>query len=203
MAFIPVPTAAEVVIESTLLGQPVINVLNFKLNAGGNYTTATLTSLANIFLITFPATMGANFSDQLDLVEVRATDLSSASGPVVSLSPATPAYGVLTSPPLPGMVAVVITHRTASRGRSFRGRTYFGGLVEEDVTGNNVVAGRIASLLSNWAAVLSEAEAEGHQFGIVSRYTNNAPRTTGIITPVTSSAFRNTTVDSQRRRSQI
>lgn len=202
MAFIPVPNAAEVVVESTLLGQPIINVFGFALAAGGNYTVPTLTSLAGVFAATFPVAMGGNFSAELDLVEVRATDLSSASGPVVSLSPGTPAYGTLTSPPLPGMCALVMTHRTVQRGRSFRGRTYWSGLVEEDVVGNDVIAARLLTIVSSFGTVLSEATAEGHTFGVISRFTNNAPRVTGIITPITSSAFRNTRVDSQRRRTQ-
>jgi len=202
MAFIPVPGAAEVVVSQTLLGQPVVNVFGFKLAAGGNYTVTTLTNLANVFLATYPVAFSTSLSDQLDLLEIRATDLSSASGPVVSLSPATPALGVLTSPPLPGMNAIVLTHRTASRGRSFRGRTYFSGLVEEDVIGNDVVAGRVSTLLSAWGVVSVEAAAEGHIFSVISRYENNLPRTTGLATTVTTSAFRNTRIDSQRRRTQ-
>lgn len=202
MAFIPIPGAAEAVVSCTLLGEPCVNVFGFTQASPSNFDAADLTLLAETVGQAWVDYMLPVMSNSMTLVEVKATDQSSASGPAVSWNPASPEVGTLTSPALPGQNTLVLTHRTGSRGRSFRGRTYLGGLVEEDVTGNDLSGGRTASLLAGFGDFLAACEAQNFVFSILSRYTNNAPRTTGLATTVISSTFRNTRIDSQRRRTR-
>lgn len=203
MAFIPVPACVSAVIRGTYFSNPMITVLHFAKTGGGTYSGADCLSLATFIASAWPLHVMPFFCESYTLNDVKVTDQSSESGPSVTVAPGTPQVGGYTTAGLPGQNALVMTHRTALRGRSFRGRTYFGALVEPLVVGNQVDGTHMINLLTGWGNFLDECEAEGHILVIASRYTNNAPRVTGVATPVTTSAWRNGNVDSQRRRSQV
>lgn len=203
MAFIPIPGCASVVIRATYFSNPVITVLHFTKTGGGNFTSGDCTALATVVATTWPFHVMPLFCESYALDDVKVTDQSSESGPSVTVAPGSPQIGGLTTAGLPGQVALVMTHRTALRGRSYRGRTYFSALVEPLVVGNQVDGAHMIALLTAWGNFMDETEVEGYTFVIASRYENNAPRTTGVATPVTTSAWRNGNVDSQRRRSQV
>lgn len=97
--------------------------------------------------------------------------------------------------------ACVITFYTGNRGKSYRGRNYWTGYVEEEVSavgvGNSEVA---APLVTAYLGMKVDVASIGWTWVVVSRYANGAPRASGIYTPVTTASVRSTTYGSQRRR---
>jgi len=178
-------------------------VLHFTKLGGGTFSSSDCLALANAVALNWPFHMLPLMSNAYSFISARVTDQSSESGPSATVTAFPPVFGAQTSPGLPGSVTAVLTHRTASRGRSFRGRTYLPGLTEDGVVGNTVEAARLLALGTGWNGFMSDVSAEGYIFVIASRYANNLPRAIGVTTPVTSSGFRDGTVDSQRRRSQV
>src|SRR5512145_987200 len=198
MAFIPVPNAAQVVINQRLHGEEVVNVLHFA--RSGGFPLASLGALATLVSTNWVSEVLPNLSADLTLESVVARDLSVADGQqaVQAVSPAE--AGGIGQAALPGNVAYVITHRTAFIGRSRRGRTYLAGLGEDDVTANTFLTVRADALATAFNTLRTELAGAGFFFCIVSRYTNGAPRATGITTAVDVSVARDYTVDTQRGR---
>lgn len=145
-------------------------------------------------------TLIAVLAPTLVWVETKFTDLSTQTGQTYTTSTSLPFPGASASAQLPNNCALVITKRTALRGRSFRGRSYMPGLTEAVVTGNSVLSTFLTPALNFFNAALSYA-VTGNEFNmvVVSRFSEGAPRITGISTPVTNFTA-DTVVDSQRRR---
>jgi hypothetical protein len=79
-------------------------------------------------------TLNDAFTDdtQLDAITVYDLGSTSAAGIVTS---GLPTWGDGGTDPLPPEVALVVSHRTATRGRSGRGRSYFAGFTEQTNVG--------------------------------------------------------------------
>jgi len=109
--------------------------------------------------------------------------------------------GTVTEDPLSNNVALVISQGTASRGRSYRGRTYHCGIPEtfaQDAV-SMFDANRIGALTGwiNWWDAMAAVDGSTHV--VLSRYTGNAPRATGVMTPITT-VSANGDFDSMRKR---
>ena len=147
---------------------------------------------------TFPTRMPAT----LLLVTIKATDLASETGSVINHQAGLPVVGTSVSPSLPNNVALVITKRTALRGRSFRGRIFHPGLTEAAVLGNQVPPASVTDLVGIWSTLLTidlPIALEDAVMAVVSRFSEGQPRVTGVTTFVTN-LTSDGTVDSQRRR---
>lgn len=198
MAFIPVPNAAQVVVQQSLFGEDVNNVMHFA--RSGGWPLASLGALATLVATTWTAEVMPVLSSELTLVGVSARDLSVADGQQ-ALQPVSPAVeGGIDQQSLPGNVAFVVTHRTAFIGRSRRGRNYIGGLPEGAVTQNSLLTTTGDALAAAFNTLRATCAAQGFFFCIVSRYANNLPRVEGITTAVDVSEVRDYRVDSQRGR---
>src|SRR3982750_628998 len=99
MPFVPVPTAALVELRMTYDDQQVENTLWFK--RPGGFDAGTLLSLNNQLTGWWVDFYSPLVSEALQLREVVCTDMSSATGPQVSLAPAVAAFGGDGSPALP------------------------------------------------------------------------------------------------------
>lgn len=130
---------------------------------------------------------------------VVVTDLSTISSPGFELSPATPVAGTQAAEPIANSVAVVTTLRTAKRGRSYRGRIYWGMLTELTVTGDGVNATEAAEYDSNLSSLYGAASAESFNAVVVSRTVGGVLRPIGEPNAITGTAT-STIVASQRRR---
>lgn len=202
MAFIPVPGAAELVVAGSYLGQPLLNVFGFTKAAGGDFDPSDCNNLADAAVLAWQAGILPHLNNAYTVSEFRATDLSSATGPTVSVTPPSPYNGGFAGAPSPGQNALVITHRTLQRGRSFRGRTYMGGFSVGNFNGNDFNATDAAALLDGFDTFLEGMTGEGFTFVIISRQHDNVPRVTGVTTEVISSSIRDLRLDAQRRRTQ-
>lgn len=200
MPFVPVPGVAQVNVRATLNGEQIENVFCFQYNAPP-IDAGELSTLAEVVRDEWIANVLPLLTQGYTLREVYAVDLTSADGPTATAVAPPGTIGGEISQPLPNNVALVLTHRTAQRGRAYRGRTFISGLVEGNVAGNLVDAGWAGTLVAAFNTFIIEIQSTvAWVFVIVSRQLDNAPRVTGVATVVTATVLRDNVVDSQRRR---
>lgn len=198
MEYIPVPNTAQLDFIFNWDGQVCLNVLHYV--KATPWTQTQLQELTTAAIVKYTAQFNTNNPTTLALNTVRATDLASENGPRYENGTNLPVIGSNGSPSLPNNCAVVITKRTAMRGRSFRGRIYHMGLTEGSVTGNIVIAASLSAIIARWATFLSlTITGDEPLMCVVSRYANKLPRSTGVATLVTN-LTSDGTIDSQRRR---
>ena len=196
MPFQAVADTVSVVYEYTYHGIPVANVLHYYDNLEV-LEDARIDALANVSMTLFQAALQPYLSSDLTLVRIVATNEDVEAGyqhvelPVTS-GQCTNGAG------LPGNVAMVLSLRTAYRGRSHRGRIYLPGIPEASVVGNQFLSG-FTSYINLWAQALMNPGNIGFSLAVASRVHNSLPRVVGFSTPVTSITF-DSKVDSQRRR---
>lgn len=198
MAFIPVPNTVKVTLEWLIGGQIVAITLSF--------TRADAPTVANMNdLLTQLESWRATTLNPLigtGAVAQRwvATDQTSASGPVVEKPITTSATGGMAGTNQANNVTVACTFITALRGRSYRGRVYEPALTSNQVLNSVAISASAATAITAAYALLNTALlSTGYAHSVASRYANNAPRVTGVATPVT--AYRTeVNIDSQRRR---
>lgn len=200
MAFIPVPNVAQVNVRGTYLNEQVENTLYVRQNVG--WTAESLSLMCGAIATWFQASMLPLLSTFYTFREAYAVDLTTVSSGTATASPVSTATGGTAGDPLPGNVALCASFRTGSRGRSFRGRNYVCGLVEPNVTGNNIASTWANSVVNAYEQLLIPDEwlATIQEWVVVSRYANNQPRSSGIATRITDVLVVDTFVDSQRRR---
>lgn len=197
MAFIEIPNVALVELVYNHLGEVCENTLYIRDPAG--WTFSKLDDLCALMKGWWDTEMQALASAATSLDKIIATDQADANGPTALYTTGLPLAGTAASAPMPGNVTAATTFLTDLRGRSYRGRNYFVGLVENAVTGNALDSSYQAGIQAAYEALPALLTAEGWTHVVASRYTGKAPRGTGISTTV--SAYRTEQyIDSQRRR---
>jgi hypothetical protein len=185
-------------IRYTQLGEKTENVLYFDL--GATPTSAAMLTLAAGLKAWWVAELRPYISDDTQLREIYMTDMSSATGPTATYATGLPLAGSVTGGSLPNNVTYCVSVRTANRGRSYRGRFYVAGIPKAG-SANNDALGTYSLAYVDAVAQLQNSTYVGSAVHVVASFrTNNAPRTTGIATPVTSAVGIDSTLDSQRRR---
>lgn len=205
MAFIPVPNTAQVNINQTLHAQQVRNTLYFERPAP--WSVQSLTALVQDIVNPFIELVDLQLSNNLKYVSVEAFDLTTQSGAYYVDTSMSSNEGEVDGAALPGNAAVVVTFKTAQRGKSFRGRNYVAGIPESNASGNVITAPMQNSLITAYSSMLGALDVDGFDvfWVVVSRYTGggpgvpSAPRAAGISTTVTAVQC-NADIDSQRRR---
>lgn len=201
MAFIAVPETAQATVVYT--GPNVnrmVNVYHFYRPTLG-WDPDSLGDLGEAILSWEISHGRTRRSNQISCLGVECRDLSVKDSFVVAVAPSDPILGAMNSPTLPANVTLAISFRTPFAGRSFRGRSYWIGLAEGDVTGDFVSAGASQAILDIMRELVEVPQPTlNAQLAVVSRYTNGQPRGVGIATPVTSVILVDRRVDTQRRR---
>lgn len=198
MPFIPVDGICQAELVCSLDTQVIQNVLHFEAAAGLNPTN--MGELGAHLVAWWNTNIKPNVPTSQSLTQIKLVDLTTEIAPVVIYATGLPSAGSNASPALPNNCALVITKRTALRGRSYRGRFYFGALNEASVTANTVSVGLSGGLVTALNLLNNFTTATEEWFAVVvSRYTNNLPRPGGIATRITSHDT-DSVVDSQRRR---
>lgn len=135
------------------------------------------------------------------LREVYARVMLNGEAPEGTSTDGLPDTGTKVGTALPNNVTHAISFRTGFSGRSRRGRNFIIGLVETDVTRNQVAAGVVTLWTAAYRELLPGAGNIPTAIWVVySQYSNKVLRTTGLATPVNNVVFTNDVVDSQRRR---
>jgi len=206
MPFVPVANTVEVELRFLLDGQHIENTLYFEIGIAPD--PSNMTTLLNNVESWWIDNVAPLCSASLSLVELVATDLTTATGPQVTVAPVGGDPGGLGQPALPNNVTLSVSFRTANRGRSFRGRNYFPVLSEGQVTDNTVTAGVVTAIQDAYAAILTDVNGglPPVTWVVVSRFSgidsngDPIPRVAGISTPVTTVVIVDPIIDSQRRR---
>lgn len=199
MPYIPVEDTVMAELIYNWDGQICETVLNYSQLI--NWDVTQMTALAASLATKWTAVLKPLMPTNLSLINIKITDISTQFGPVVDYGVGLPNVGTHASPSLPNNCALVITKRTALRGRSFRGRIYHPGLLEAQTTGNAVAAGTVTAYIvayNNFLLVPNGGGADAF-LTVVSRRFEGAPRLTGVATKV-SNLTSDGSVDSQRKR---
>lgn len=182
--------------------QTVENTLYFKDNSGTTLSTvAGLSSLLAALDAWWAGEIMPLQPTSVTLREIVVTWLDVETGPQSTLPVADP--GTDASPALPSNDTICVSFRTADIGRSHRGRNYFIGLKEDEVTGNTLQASTLADITLAYAALPDYITTEfgtDVEWCVASRFHDGVERTAGITTPITSVLIVDDSIDSQRRR---
>lgn len=197
MAFVEFENTALVELVMTQHGEIVENTLYFR--GSSPWDNIELEALCEEVYNWWAGAMAPLISDTVTLTEVRGRDMSTQFGVVGYFVPTALNVGEVTSPALPNNVTVSIGFKSQFAGRRARGRNYFVGLTEGQVTGNAVIAGSMSNILAAYFALNGEVTANSAAHVIASRAapTGTPPQgDTYYVINYTSDGL----VDSQRRR---
>lgn len=198
MPFIPVLYAAMVEVRMLLDGQKIENTLYVR--DAGEAGPVNTQNLANAVLALWTTNIMPVLTTSVQLIEVYVTDLSDQFGPTATAVPSGNVFGGEIQNPVPNNVALCVSFRTQGRGRSSRGRNYVPGLAENQFDRSRALSGLVIDLQNRYAAFGAALNEGGWIHVVVSRYSNKAPRPTGLVQDVTSYVITDNVADSQRRR---
>lgn len=199
MPFIPAPNIVEVQFRTTYGDQATMNRIHVdvfteptELICQGLATACGEWWVDNVLAIT-PTT--------LVLREVYVKSLASQPGAEATFSAGLPAPGTFGQPQLPNNCTIAVSLRSGLTGRSARGRWYWQGLTEGQVTGNQLGTGAETDILAAMQNLKNAVEAARYSWVIVSFFSGGGPRPGGpVYFNVTDILLVDSTVDSQRRR---
>lgn len=198
MAFQSVPNGVEIVLNGVQNGVPVINVFNVK--DEDEPTPARLTTIADQTKTWFNTYYKPLLHTSYTLQSIKVTALTAATGPQVNITYPSGNQGTSAGAAAAANAAAVISWRTASIGRSFRGRTYVGALgAPELVTAQSLDPSSQSALLSAGVNLIELLGDIGLVLSVLSRYAAGVLRVTGLLTEIIN-VFVDSKVDSQRRR---
>ena len=198
MPFIPVPNTAQFELIYNWSGQVCENVLHYVKASPWDYDDLEL--VCGLLRSKWDTAVQPAMPTTLSLTSIKGTDMSSQTGPTITYATGLPLAGLSGSPSLPNNCALVITKRTALRGRSFRGRLYMPGLVEADVTNNNVSGAQVAAFIVMWNNFLvCDMGDDEALLCVVSKFSGGSARATGVATLV-ANLTSDGVIDSQRNR---
>lgn len=198
MAFIPIVDTWAVTLRFTATGlRP--KTMNFHVFDNNGVMTPTAANLLAAAIESWgEATYDATYGSGLNLSNIQVRDMSLENGTVVDFSTDIP--GTIVDNGLPGNVAFCVSLRTGKAGKSYRGRMYHPWLGESDVTGNSLSSTRADAIIAAWETLDAALAASDWDVVVVSKYTNGAPRASGIKTRVSAYMYTDLNVDTQRRR---
>lgn len=197
MPFQAVEEAAQVLINYRQAGQELQSQLYFR--TGGSDNATFLTALSQMVADWLTNSWAPVASNAAEVVSLLTTNVSIEGGTQITFTPIGGITGDIVSPALPTGTTITASWRTGRSGRSFRGRTYHVGLTEQQVVANAVDSGSRTALQSAYGQLIIDANANNTPLVVASRFSNNAPRTVGIVTDVLT-VLVDEFIDSQRRR---
>lgn len=199
MAFIPLPFGIKVVVAWET-GSGVAICVHFVSKDAPNPVNATDLQNAVDSFNTWGVAVRPLQAANITRVGVQAYDWSIPNGATLLMQPTVSQFGTNASPVAPLNVAVVASHRTPKTGRSFRGRNYIPGIGENAISTGDIINATLRNaLVTAYASLVTNLNADGLVLVTASFYANGAPRVTGVGTAVNSTVVDQYS-DSQRRR---
>jgi len=196
MAFVPLPHGALCVVRFS--GGDMIFTNGFYF-VKQNFSESDQDALADTVDTRFGAPMKTIMSNECAYEVTTCYDMRTSTGRVVQNADGA-GTGTQTDDSLPLMSAMVVTLRTAERGRSARGRLYIGGLGEANFDGGQYSLAAKNAVLGNLSVLKSYALDLGWTWVVASRQQDGVPLTAMVGRPITSQEMRNYRPGSQRRR---
>ena len=198
MVFQSTPHGVEVEVKGRQEDVPVVNV--YHVNVGATPTPTDLDNIRDIFSTWMTSTWLPNVHTSYTLDSITAKDIEVEDGPESAIAFTTDNTGAAGGEPSAANAALVISWRTARTGRSFRGRTYLGGLPNAELVDphnvNPTYAGTVAAIGD---ALMTALTAAGYTLSVLSRISAGVARVTGLLSEIIQ-VITDTKVDSQRRR---
>ena len=199
MAFVPAPQIVQVEIRATLDSQQIENVID--VDALTAVTPEIVEDICNLVNVWAQGTYFDHLPVAVSLREVVATDLTVQNGAQFTIAPTGPFTGAINDAPMPNETTFCITHKSTSRGRSARGRSYVLGITKGDVNDNNFSGVRAGEFVSDFDALKTTLADAGYEWVVVSYRSNNAPRPGGpVYFAIATNSFTDLLIDSMRRR---
>ena len=197
--FIPAENVVKLELICQVSGQRVENVVHVQVS--GAPTAGMVRNIAETAITAWAINIAPLIADSVQLVLVRATDVSVEDGFGYELEPGTVTTGTISNPVLPGNVTVATKFATGRIGRSQRGRAFWIGLTETQVAGNLLAPGFGTTISGAWAGFFLElGTALGTPIHVIVSYCHdNVWRELAQITEVTDYST-NEDIDSMRRR---
>lgn len=197
MPYIPVPNGIQLCFLFTTDNQNWQFCLTLRKSAGAPEDTDLAQAAADgnaWWLSTLKALMGSSST----LREILATDLTAQGAPQNRIVVNEAATGGGTPMPLNSCVA--ISHRTAKRGRSYRGRSFLSGWLGLNQVSNNIIsAGYAAALAAAFGVLRTLLDGHGLDHVVASKQHNGTATSPAEANEVIAYVV-DTALDSQRRR---
>lgn len=194
--FIPTPHGARAVINFGAGSEAYSNVLHFTKT---NFSEADMTALAEEIDNQIPAQWLPIMSAEAAYRNVTVYDIRTSDGPLV-LVDTNADVGDVAGDHWPINVAVVITLRTAARGRSGRGRLYFGGGPVGWFADGELNPAYYESYEDAVNGIMTSCAAIGWTLCIRSTQQDNVQLASAVMRPVIAVEIRNPKPGTQRRR---
>ena len=198
MVFQPVPDTAKVAVVQGYLTSLMVNTFHFRRT--GAWGLPELDALVQLVGTAWVNDVMIHLSANGALYRIEGKGLRAQDDVSTEYVLPTPVSGGRSGDSLPGSVAFAVTHLTGLVGRSNRGRTFFGGFAESDVSGDFLSQVRADALRNALSGLRLAADAAGWTMVVVSRYNNKVRRPQGVTIPIIGFRWRDRIVDSQRRR---
>ena len=199
MPFVPVPATAQVEVIYSWDGQIVENTLYYEFGTA-TPTLGDLTALIEAVNTAVRANLIPLLTNAITLLRLVGQLLDVADGLLYISTTSLPIAGENTGPAMPNNVAMCMSLRSASSGRSFRGRNFIPGLPRGVFTQNTLAADYAGFLTTAYTEILGAGADDGWTPVVVSRISGGVERTTGVTSPITANFFVDRTIDSMRRR---
>jgi hypothetical protein len=199
MPFVAAPNIVQVEVRALLDGQHIEN--RFTIDMLAAVTPGDVVAAVDLVSTWVHDTYFPLLPNDVGLVETFGKDLTTSDGAQHSLAPTTAFNGANGTPACPNEVTFCVSFRSASSGRSARGRAYVLGLTRGLVTGNIIDATLRGQLVSAFATLHDRINTAGWAWVIVSYISGGVPRAGGpVYFPITSVTSVDNIVDSMRRR---
>lgn len=196
MAFIPTPNTARCVINFVQGTSTYSNVLHFTKT---NFTGGDMNTLANVVDQAVVAAHLPNITTNSLYVGTRVYDIRTLSGAVVFNNDGA-GGGAAAGDPAPLNSAVVITLRTATRGRTGRGRMFVAGFADAELNGFTWSANAATAAINYLSEVRDAAALVGWIHVIRSTQVDHVIQNPALTREVTGFEVRNNITGTQRRR---
>jgi hypothetical protein len=198
MAFIPTPSGVEIVDKGIQNGVPVVNV--YHVAVAGVITSTVLLNVATVFKSWVDGYKLPMLDSSFVQQSVTAKDISVANGNEQTINYTSGGNGTAGNAPMAANAAVVVSWRTYNTGRSFRGRTYLGGLEQTYLlNAQNLTTSAATSIAAAMGALQSLLTSAGYILSVLSLVADKVARVSGLLTTIIGIVV-DTKIDSQRRR---
>lgn len=198
LPYIPFANCAEVVMQ-WLLGEQTVLITN-AVRKASPFSGTDYEDILDIFHTFWQDGLAPLTTNELGAVLMRLTDLTTVDGAVVERALGTPAAGGVDLVPVPNNAAMVVSLKTANRGRSFRGRNYVPSLPAAALaTTTSWTTGTIDAMRAAYEALGDDLSTAGFDHVVLSRQNDGERRTVGVATRITTYIARSP-IGTQRRR---
>jgi hypothetical protein len=196
-AFIPFANIVQVNLRYTMEGQQCENTFHNKSTVA--WTAPNMTTLAAIYYNWVDTDVKPLMVSDCVLQSIAVQDLTTQTSQGVDVPAAPPIVGTAFGDPMPMNVTVAVKLNSLFRGRNWRGRSYFIGIPDPQVSGSFIDATYAANLATAYNTLIATLSAASWPLHVASRWNNRVRRTIGATAEIVAASVE-LTVDSQRRR---